>query len=245
MINRQDTHDDTPARPPRLDRPDRSQADPNPKTIDELIPEDHPARMVWELVQDLDMAPLYDTIKAVEGHPGRPAIDPPILVALWIWVYATVEGIASARRLARLCYPDHAVKWLRSGVDVNYSNCKRRTETTDEKDGEERGGRHCKGPPFDATSASSARTCPSLRSRTQPLVTSAFICVICGSCSRTAYSLSNVTPEPRRDYTPTIFPQPQERWNKGHPRGWRMLTDPAARCTPHRCGRCGSGGKLL
>jgi transposase len=99
-------------------RPDRSQADPNPGTIDELIPEDHPARLVWELVEQLDMTGLYENIQSVEGHPGRPAIDPQVLVALC--VYATVEGIGSARRLAKLCYRDDAFKWLRGGVDVNY-----------------------------------------------------------------------------------------------------------------------------
>ena len=103
---------------PRLQTPDRSQADPNPKTLDELIPEEDPARLTWELVEDLDMMTLYETIKAVEGHPGRPAIDPKVLVALW--AYATVEGVASARRLAKLCYRDDAFKWLRGGVDVNY-----------------------------------------------------------------------------------------------------------------------------
>jgi transposase len=106
------------ARRPRLRRPDRSQVDPNPKAIDELIPEDDPARLVWDLVQDLDMAPLYETIKAVEGRPGRTPIDPRILAALWM--YATIDGVCSARKLARLCYRDDAFKWLRGGVDVNY-----------------------------------------------------------------------------------------------------------------------------
>ncbi len=106
------------ARRPRLRRPDRSQVDPNPKSIDELIPEDDPARLVWDLVQDLDMAPLYENIKAVEGHPGRTPIDPRILAALWM--YATIDGVCSARKLARLCYRDDAFKWLRGGVDVNY-----------------------------------------------------------------------------------------------------------------------------
>jgi transposase len=119
MIDRQEARPWDTERPlPRLETPDRSQADPNPKTLDELIPEDHPARLIWELVEDLDMTALYERIKAVEGHPGRPAIDPKVLVALW--AYATVEGIASARRLARLCYRHDAFKWLRGGVDVNY-----------------------------------------------------------------------------------------------------------------------------
>jgi transposase len=117
-MNWQEADDQTAARPPRLQRPDRSQADPNPKTIDELIPEDDPARLVWELVQDLDMTALYEKIKSVEGHAGRPAIDPQILVGLW--AYATVEGISSARRLARLCSRHDGFKWLRGGVGVNY-----------------------------------------------------------------------------------------------------------------------------
>jgi transposase len=118
MIDRQEAPRDTERPLPRVQRPDRSQADPDPKTIDELIPDDHPARLVWELVGDLDMTGLYEKIRSVEGHAGRPAIDPQILVALW--GYATVEGISSARRLARLCYRDDAFKWLRGGVEVNY-----------------------------------------------------------------------------------------------------------------------------
>ena len=118
MIDRQEAPSDKERPLPRLQRPDRSQADPNPKTIDELISEDHPARLTWELVEELDMTGLYEKIKSVEGHAGRPAIDPKVLVALW--AYATVEGISSARRLAKLCYRDDAFKWLRGGVDVNY-----------------------------------------------------------------------------------------------------------------------------
>ena len=115
-MDQQDASKTAPS--PRVKRPDRSQTDPHPKTIDELIAEGHPARLVWELVQDLDMTPLYANIKAVEGHPGRPAIDPEILTALWM--YATSEGISSARKLAELCYRDDVYKWLRGGVDLNY-----------------------------------------------------------------------------------------------------------------------------
>jgi transposase len=98
--------------------PERSQVDPHPKRIDDLLPPDHKARLVWQLVQELDLSPLYGQIKAVEGHAGRPAIDPQILVALWI--YATDEGIASARELARRCQDCDPYKWLLGGVEVNY-----------------------------------------------------------------------------------------------------------------------------
>jgi transposase len=98
--------------------PNRSQIDPNPKRIDDLIPPGHPARLVWELVQELDLTPLYAQIKSVEGHAGRPAVDPRILVALWL--YATDEGVAKSRELFRRCYDCDPYKWLRGGVDVNY-----------------------------------------------------------------------------------------------------------------------------
>ena len=103
---------------PRMMLPNRSQVAPDPKKIDDLIPPDHKARSVWQLAGQLDLTPLYAGIKAVEGHAGRPAIDPQILVALWL--YATDEGIGSARELTRRCYDCDPFKWLRGGVDVSY-----------------------------------------------------------------------------------------------------------------------------
>jgi len=113
-----DASTDVAAPAPRMKSPDRSQIDPDPKRIDDLIPPGHKARLVWELVRGLDLTPLYAQIKAVEGHAGRPPIDPQVLVALWL--YATDEGIAEARELCRRCYDCDPYKWLRGGVDVNY-----------------------------------------------------------------------------------------------------------------------------
>lgn len=101
----------------RVDSPDRSLV-ANPKTIDELIPPDHKARLVWTLIEDLDLTLLYQEIKSVEGHAGRPAIDPRILVALWL--YATDEHIASAHELARRCLDCDPYKWICGGISVNY-----------------------------------------------------------------------------------------------------------------------------
>lgn len=97
---------------------DRSRVEPHPVKLDELIPPDHPVRAVWEMVQQLDLEPLIRQIKSVAGHAGRPAIDPAILVALWI--YATIEGISSARELARSCRFDLRFRWLAGGVSVGY-----------------------------------------------------------------------------------------------------------------------------
>ena len=86
--------------------------------LDELIPLDHPARTVWDYVEGLDLSPLYDRIKAVERGPGRAPIDPKILMTLWL--YATLEGIGSARQLDELCRDHDAFRWIAGDVSTNY-----------------------------------------------------------------------------------------------------------------------------
>lgn len=77
----------------------RNQIEMRISSLDELISEDHPARIVWNYVEDLDLSKSLNYISFFEGFAGRPAIDPKILVSLWL--YATIEGIGSARVLAR------------------------------------------------------------------------------------------------------------------------------------------------
>lgn len=102
---------------PRLRCADRQTLLPAMPLEDLLAPE-HLARTVWEFVQGLDLTPLLESIRSVEGRPGRPAIDPKLLVALWL--YATIEGISSARAVAWLCANHHGFRWLCGGVEVNY-----------------------------------------------------------------------------------------------------------------------------
>jgi hypothetical protein len=87
--------------PPRLVTADRSQVELRPFDLDGLIPADHRARLIWQAVERLDLSRFYEWIRAREHQPGRPPTDPKVFVALW--VYATAEGVASARELERLC----------------------------------------------------------------------------------------------------------------------------------------------
>ncbi len=103
---------------PRVQRPNRTQLELRPVDLEALLPPDHRARVVWEFVEGLELGPLYERIKAVEGHAGRTPIDPAILMALWL--YGTVEGVGSARALARLCEEHDAYRWICGGVAVNY-----------------------------------------------------------------------------------------------------------------------------
>jgi len=102
----------------RVQRPDRRQMRMQMYSLEGMLPEDHQARVVWEYVEGLDLTCLYDSIRAVEGRAGRDAIDPRILMALWL--YATLDGIGSARQLDRLCEDHAAYQWICGGVSVNY-----------------------------------------------------------------------------------------------------------------------------
>lgn len=102
----------------RVKRPQREQVQWRPAALDQLIPADHRVRAVWAYVDSLDVKPLYRQIEAVEGGVGRDAVDPKILLALWM--FATIEGVSSARHLARLCERDLAYLWICGEVGVNY-----------------------------------------------------------------------------------------------------------------------------
>lgn len=73
-----------------------------------MLASDHPPRTVWGFVQALDLTPLHSRIKSVDGRGGAPAIDPAILVALLLW--ATIDGVSSAREVDRLCERDDAYR---------------------------------------------------------------------------------------------------------------------------------------
>lgn len=102
--------------PPRLRLADRQRLIPT-VALDGLIGPDHQARLVWDFCLGLDLTALYDAVRSRQGGPGHPATDPRLLVALWL--YATLEGVGSARALARLCGEHAASRWVAGGVSVN------------------------------------------------------------------------------------------------------------------------------
>jgi len=112
-------HTDEAARgAPRLREPERDQIELRAVDIDSLIGQDHAVRVIWAYVEGLDLSALEDRIKARDSTPGHPAISPRLLLALWL--YATSEGVGSARALERLCQSHDVYRWLCGGVAVNY-----------------------------------------------------------------------------------------------------------------------------
>jgi transposase len=111
-----------PTGKPRLRHPIRDQVEMRWASLDELLEGDHPARVVWAAICKLDLKAWLGEIKAVEGHVGRDATDPRLLVALL--TFATLKGVGSAREIERLCQLGERslpYQWLCGGVTVNHS----------------------------------------------------------------------------------------------------------------------------
>ena len=98
--------------------PNRVQLELRACDLESLLPEGHRARLVWAWVERADLSAMYAGIRAVEGGSGRTAIAPEILFALWL--YATLEGVGSARAVARFTQEHDAYRWICGGVAVNY-----------------------------------------------------------------------------------------------------------------------------
>lgn len=103
---------------PRVVRPVRNQLSFQATDLEALVPDDHPVRGIWELVERLDLSAYYKEIASRGSIAGRPATDPAVLLALWL--FANAEGVGSARLLERLCERDAPYRWICGGVPVNY-----------------------------------------------------------------------------------------------------------------------------
>ena len=102
----------------RSKTPERLQVEMQFLSLDQWLDKDHRVRIVWDYVESLDLSELYEPIKATRDNVGRDPIDPRILFALWL--FATIEGTTSARRIAALTVRDIPYLWICGGVSVNY-----------------------------------------------------------------------------------------------------------------------------
>jgi transposase len=103
---------------PRLREPVRDQVELRAVDLEGLLAADHPARVIWDYVQSLDLRELEAAVRAREHTPGQAPASPRLLLALWL--FATSEKIGSARALEGMCKSHDAYRWLCGGVSVNY-----------------------------------------------------------------------------------------------------------------------------
>lgn len=82
-----------------------------PPTLDELVADDHPARFVAIVVDNLDTATWEKLDIKLEGELlGAPAYHPRAL--LCVWLYGFMTGIRSSRKLEAACRDQITYLWL-------------------------------------------------------------------------------------------------------------------------------------
>lgn len=80
-----------------------------PPSLDDLVPEDHPVRVIGAYVQSLDLGVLGFE-RAAPAATGRPGYDPADLLKLYLYGY--LNRVRSSRRLERECQRNVEVMWL-------------------------------------------------------------------------------------------------------------------------------------
>jgi transposase len=114
------SHDEAlpPVGAARMRYAERSQMMMQYCSLDELLPPDHPARVIWQAVQELDLSRFEQSIQSRELGAGRPANDVRVMVGLWLW--AAVDAVGGGRELAELCENHLAYRWMCGGLSMNY-----------------------------------------------------------------------------------------------------------------------------
>jgi transposase len=100
----------------KLLKPQRMQYSMDMSCLESSIDEDHRVRSVWNFIELLNLDVAIEQIQTFQNCSGRAAIDPRILLCLWL--YATIEGIGSAYQLERQCIENIVYKWICGGVKV-------------------------------------------------------------------------------------------------------------------------------
>jgi transposase len=111
-------HDPSLPHRPKVERVDRRQLLLRTVDIEQLVPEDDPVRAIWALSDRLKLDLFYKSIESQEGEAGREAIDPRLLICIWVYAYS--QGVASAREVSRLLEYHPGFQWLAGMRAINY-----------------------------------------------------------------------------------------------------------------------------
>lgn len=87
---------------------------------EDTLAEDHRARLIWQVLQTLDLSAFTAEAKALPGQAGRDVLSPAMMLTLWL--YATSIGIGSAREIARRTTSDDAFRWIVGDQEVGHAS---------------------------------------------------------------------------------------------------------------------------
>ena len=78
-----------------------------PPSINDWLPENHPARFINEVAEQLDLRAIYNDYSELRG---KPPYHPQMMVK--IWIYACSKGILSSRKEEGTIYDDVGFRYL-------------------------------------------------------------------------------------------------------------------------------------
>ena len=85
---------------------------------EDAIAEDHRARLLWRIVEGVDVSAFTSSAKSVEGHVGRSLTS--VRMQLTLWLYGISVGVGSAREIARRTRSDAAFQWVVGDQSVSH-----------------------------------------------------------------------------------------------------------------------------
>lgn len=97
---------------------DRSQVRWEHFDVEELIPPNHPARVIWQVSGKFDFSQFEHSKKSFEDEAGRRCWPPQLLASIWIYGYSL--GVASARALERMMKHEPGLRWLTGTEEINH-----------------------------------------------------------------------------------------------------------------------------
>jgi transposase len=97
---------------------DRNQVRWEQLDIEELVPQNHPVRVIWAVSGKFDFRRFETTKKTHEAEAGRPCWAPRLLASIWIYSYSL--GVASARAIERLMAHEPGLRWLAGTEVINH-----------------------------------------------------------------------------------------------------------------------------
>jgi len=95
---------------------DRDTAYLLPPSVDEWLPQDHLARFVVEVIDQLDLSEL---VRQYAGR-GSAAYHPAVLLGLLVYGYAT--GVHSSRKIERACHDSVAFRFIAANTQPDHDS---------------------------------------------------------------------------------------------------------------------------
>ena len=105
-------------RSPRILEPQRSQGEMRFEMPDSALPDNHPARVIWNILGTLELSRFSTGCASVEGKAGRSLLRPRMMLTLWL--YGISRAIGSAREIASLTRTDVAFSWIVGDLQVSH-----------------------------------------------------------------------------------------------------------------------------